>query len=321
MGKSLKIISDRRCLAHETPQFHPERKARFLAVESAIESLGLLTPLHLINPRAASPEELLLCHTSDYISKVITEIGGLQDDETTLLSTGDVYICRHSLEASLVAAGSVLEAAEAVINGAARTVFVNARPPGHHATKNRGMGFCLFNNASLGAMHMIRRHSLERVLIIDWDVHHGNGTQDIFYDDPRVFYFSTHQEGIYPGTGFYEEQGAGKGQGTTMNRPIATGKEVFNNIQDAFDDLEEAMEKYRPQCVIISSGFDAHELDPLGGLKLKTEHFAWMTAKACAIASRHAEGRVISVLEGGYSLEGLYLSTCAHLTELKKQAV
>lgn len=313
----IKAISDPACLLHETPLMHPESKQRFLAVERALKEGGGLTQGHLLSPHRATKEDLLLCHSPQYIDTLIREIQSLHEGEITLLSTGDAWISLLSFVAATAAAGSMLTAADHIMNGGSKRVFVNVRPPGHHATYDAGMGFCLLNNVAIAAKHLLQRHHLQRLLIIDWDVHHGNGTQDIFYHDPRVFYFSTHQEGIYPGTGLIEEEGEGAGLGTTMNRPIAPGKGAMIKIQSAFSELENAMEAYQPQFVLISAGFDAHELDPLGGLKLKTEDFAWLTKRACLIAKRHAEGRIISVLEGGYSLEGLYSSVCAHLEELK----
>ncbi|CRX38340.1 histone deacetylase [Estrella lausannensis] len=311
-----KVISDSRCLKHETPLYHPESKQRFLTVERALREKGLLNISDLPTPRLAAMEDLLLCHSPQYITTLTHEIERLREGEINLLSTGDVWISPFSFLAAKAAAGSMLAAADHIMGGYCRKVFVNARPPGHHATSDAGMGFCLINNVAVAAAHLLYRHHLQRLLVIDWDVHHGNGTQDIFYRDPRVFYFSTHQEGIYPGTGLASEQGEGEGAGTTMNRPVAAGNGAFAKIQSAFQDLEEAMEKYQPQFVLISAGFDAHELDPLGGLKLKTEDFGWMTTRACLLAKRYAEGRIISVLEGGYSLDGLYSSINIHLEGL-----
>lgn len=313
----IKVISDSRCLQHETPPLHPESKQRFLAVEKALKEKGLLAVGHRLSPQTVTKEDLLLCHSPQYIDTLIREIERLREGEITLLSTGDAWISPFSFVAAAAAAGSMLTAADHIMKGGCKRVFVNARPPGHHATYDAGMGFCLLNNVAVAAKHLLLRHPLQRLLIIDWDVHHGNGTQDIFYHDPRVFYFSTHQEGIYPGTGLLEEEGAGKGLGTTMNRPIAPGKGAMIKIQSAFSELERAMDAYQPQFVLISAGFDAHELDPLGGLQLKTDDFAWLTERACLIATRYAEGRIISVLEGGYSLEGLYSSISVHLEGLK----
>jgi acetoin utilization deacetylase AcuC-like enzyme len=197
-----------------------------------------------------------------------------------------------------------------------RNAFCAVRPPGHHATASRGMGFCFFNHAALAARYAQRRHGLERALIVDWDVHHGNGTQDIFYSDPTVFFFSTHQWPLYPGTGRADETGEGAGVGTTMNFPFPAGsgrKEILGAVENS---LAPAAERFRPDLVVISAGFDSRVGDPLGRFTLTDRDFGDLTRAVMEIAARHAGGRVVSVLEGGYNLDGLASAAAAHVEAL-----
>jgi acetoin utilization deacetylase AcuC-like enzyme len=214
------------------------------------------------------------------------------------------------------AAGGVLNAVDAVLAGSARNAFCVVRPPGHHATASRGMGFCIFNNVALAARYAERRHGLGRVLVVDWDVHHGNGTQEIFYSDPSVFFFSTHQWPLYPGTGRADETGEGAGQGTTMNFPFPAGSgrtEILGAVENS---LIPAADGFRPDLVLISAGFDSRIGDLLGRFTLTDDDFADMTRAVMEIAGRHAGARVVSVLEGGYSLDGLASSAAAHVDAL-----
>jgi acetoin utilization deacetylase AcuC-like enzyme len=232
------------------------------------------------------------------------------------LSTGDTDIDRSSWRVAKHAAGGVLDAVDAVMDGRARNAFCVVRPPGHHATASRGMGFCLLNNIALAARYAQRRYGVERVLIVDWDVHHGNGTQEIFYRDPSVFFFSTHQWPLYPGTGRADETGAGAGQGTTMNFPFPAGsgrREILSAVEDA---LMPAADLFRPDLVLISAGFDSRSGDPLGRFTLTDEDFADLTQRVMELADRHAGGRLVSMLEGGYNIEGLASATAAHVKVL-----
>jgi acetoin utilization deacetylase AcuC-like enzyme len=219
----------------------------------------------------------------------------------------------HSAEAALRAAGAVCAAVDAVVDGREKRAFCAVRPPGHHATREESMGFCLFNSAAVGAMHAIGVHRLERVAVVDFDVHHGNGTQDIVWDEPRVFYLSSHQHAIYPGTGQRDERGS---RGNILNAPLREGSdgEVMRRVYS--DRLLPALDDFRPQLLIISAGFDAHRLDPLAGLNFAAEDYAWLTRELVAIANRHAGSRIVSTLEGGYSLTALRESTVAHLRAL-----
>jgi acetoin utilization deacetylase AcuC-like enzyme len=289
---------------------HPECAARFDAVVDALENHRLL----LLSARAATEEELALCHTSGYIRLAKQEIeAGLP-----VLSTGDTELTRRSWDAVLGAVGGVLNAVDAVISGQVRNAFCVVRPPGHHATADRGMGFCIFNNVAIAARYAQRRYGIRRVLIVDWDVHHGNGTQDIFYRDGSVFYFSTHQWPLYPGTGRASETGEGPGAGTTLNFPFSAGSgraEILGAVQKS---LVPAMQTFQPEFVLISAGFDSRAGDLLGRFTLTDEDFSDLTTAIMEIASQHAGRRIVSVLEGGYSLSGLASAAKAHVAALER---
>ena len=291
---------------------HPECPERLDAVLRGLGEAGLLNRLARVDARAATQEELLLCHTREYLSTAKRDV----ESGRPYLSTGDTDITANSWEVAARAAGGVLNAVDAVVSGKARNAFCAVRPPGHHATPNRGMGFCLFNNVAIAARHAQRKHGLARVLIVDWDVHHGNGTQDIFYSDPSVFFFSTHQWPLYPGTGRADETGEGAGRGATMNRPFPAGSgraEILGAVQGS---LLPAAERFQPDLVLISAGFDSRAGDPLGRFTLTDRDFADLTRTAIEIADRYACGRVVSVLEGGYNPEGLARAAAAHVEAL-----
>lgn len=306
---------------HLTGWGHPESPHRYVALIHALETAGLKTPINTLPPRLASQEEILLCHTSEYYHLLQSEIQKIKvkgiPNEIATLSTGDVQICAASWEVALMAVGGVLSGVDSVMQKKARRTFCAVRPPGHHATRNAGMGFCLFNNAAIGARYVQEKYGISRVLIADWDVHHGNGTQDIFEEDPHVFYFSTHQSRLYPGTGHAFEKGKNKGLGTLLNCPIEASPKSQNDVLEAFEKkLSEAMEIFRPEFIIISAGFDAHRLDPLGGLNLEDSHFSRLTHCMTALANHYAEGRIVSVLEGGYNLTALATATVSHVKAL-----
>jgi acetoin utilization deacetylase AcuC-like enzyme len=233
-----------------------------------------------------------------------------------MLSTGDTNFGPESLTVARHAAGGLLNAVDAVMDGTVANAFCAVRPPGHHATPDRGMGFCIFNNAAIAARYAQQKHGLERVAIIDWDVHHGNGTQDIFYEDGSVFYFSTHQSPWYPGTGAKDETGAGAGKDTTLNFPLPAGsgmEQIGAAFRGAFT---EKMKDFRPDLVIISAGFDSRLGDPLGHFTLGDEEFAELTRILLEMAGEYAEGRLVSVLEGGYNQAGLAKAVRHHVEAL-----
>jgi acetoin utilization deacetylase AcuC-like enzyme len=310
------IVTSKSLVKHKTPQGHPESPERLTAI---IEQLEKIQNTKWITPRTALLEELCLVHTPEYVKLVQDQVAALQPPlAMRFLSTGDVTICPDSFDAACLAAGSVLTACDAVMKKEVANAFCAVRPPGHHATSDRGMGFCLFNNVAIGAEYVKKTYGVKKIVIIDWDLHHGNGTQDIFYEDPSVFYFSTHQEAIYPGTGHSDECGRAAGLGTTMNCPIKPGAASAGAVIAAFQEkLVPAMEQFQPEFVFISAGFDAHRLDPLGALELSTAHFVLLTEIVMSIAKRWAQKRIVSVLEGGYNLEALALSAKEHLLALK----
>ncbi len=302
------FLTDPIAKEHDTGLGHPERIARWDAAVRGVEPFGLSPS----EPRAATFAELALCHTPDYI------VSARRDAEAGLesLSTGDTDICRRSFEVAKHAAGVCLTAVDRVIAREARNAFCIVRPPGHHATPTRGMGFCLFNNIAIAARYAQRQYGLERVLIADWDVHHGNGTQDCFYDDPSVFFFSTHQSPWYPGTGDPDETGSGRAEGTTLNCPFPAGA-GREEILGAFrHQLLPAMAEFRPDLVMISAGFDSRLGDPLGHFRLTDDDFTELTTLLLEVADKHAGGGLVSVLEGGYSLDGLTNAVAAHAAAL-----
>jgi acetoin utilization deacetylase AcuC-like enzyme len=306
------LLADPVYKLHVTGEGHPERPARYDAAIEALEHAGLLGKLGRIPMRRAALDEVALCHTAGYIRTVETDFArGVSE-----LSTGDTSVGPKSLDVALQAVGGVMNAVDSVMEGKARNAFCIVRPPGHHATPKRGMGFCIFNNIAIAARHAQRKHAAERVLIADWDVHHGNGTQDIFYSDGSVLFFSTHQYPWYPGTGPAAETGEGKGKGLTVNCPFPAGS-GRNEIVGAFQrKLVAAADHFRPDLVMVSAGFDSRAGDPLGRFTLDDRDFADLTAVVMEIAEKHAAGRLVSVLEGGYSLEGLAAAVAAHVRAL-----
>ena len=305
------LIYDTASLNHETGH-HPENRDRFRVILSALEADEMLWPrLAKLAPIAASDDDIARCHSG----RLIEQIRSLCERGAKFIDL-DTVICKNSFKVAQLAAGAVITGIDQVFTGAAQTAFALVRPPGHHATPTRAMGFCLFNNAAVGARYAQSRYGAERVLIIDWDVHHGNGTQDIFYTDPTVFYFSTHQYPYYPGTGSARERGDGRGDGTTLNVPLAAGTPARDHRQAFTVALKAIAEKFPPDLIIISAGFDSRRGDPLGGLMLEDADFREMTKEVMGLAEGHGEGRVVSVLEGGYNLDTLGQTVKTHVTAL-----
>ncbi|MFT5465501.1 MAG: acetoin utilization deacetylase AcuC-like enzyme [Verrucomicrobiales bacterium] len=297
---------------HDPGRGHPESTLRLAAVTKALTESGLVEGTTSIDLRAATDEELALAHDEKYVQLAKAEIAaGIR-----MLSTGDTNVMADTLEVALAAAGGVMNAVDAVFTGEVDNAFCAVRPPGHHATPNRGMGFCVFNNVAVAARYAQKKHGVERVAIVDWDVHHGNGTQDIFYADPSVFFFSTHQSPLYPGTGAKNETGTGKGEGTVLNAPFPAGTGMAD-VQSAFvDGFLKSMKEFKPDLVLISAGFDSRIDDPLGDFQLTDPNFQELTKLILGLAEETAENRLVSVLEGGYNLDGLGKAVTAHVETL-----
>jgi acetoin utilization deacetylase AcuC-like enzyme len=312
MDRTTALSADPFCRGHLAGVAHPERPERFDAVVSGLRACGLTDRLLVLDPHAATEEEVLLCHTPQYLATARRDI----EAGRPYLSTGDTDITENSWDVALHAAGGALNAIDAVAAGRVRNAFCAVRPPGHHATASRGMGFCVFNNVAIAARYAQTRHGLGRVLIVDWDVHHGNGTQEIFYSDPSVFYFSTHQWPLYPGTGRADETGEGAGLGATMNFPFPAGSVRAEILAAVENSLAPAADRFRPDLILISAGFDSRAGDLLGRFTLGDADFGDLTRAVKGIADRHAGGRIVSVLEGGYNLDGLARAAAAHVGAL-----
>jgi len=306
------FLHDEIYLRHQTGTGHPEKPQRLAAIIRRLKANGLLSQLTALASAPASPEWLTAIHTPQYVERVRTSC----KNGAPYLDSGDTPISSESYEVAVVAVGGVLSAIDAVMEGKVRNAFCAVRPPGHHALKDRAMGFCLFNNVAIAARYVQKRHNCHKVLIVDWDVHHGNGTQAAFYDDPTVLYFSVHRSPFYPGTGSEAEKGSGNGLGLTVNAPLAAGS-GDKDYQRVFQEkLMPAAFAFHPDFVLISAGFDAHRDDPLGGMNLTAHGYGELTRMVKEISERCCNGRLVSVLEGGYGLEGLSESVEAHLRSL-----
>jgi acetoin utilization deacetylase AcuC-like enzyme len=306
---SVALITHPACLEHDTGPWHPECADRLRSVLRALEAEEFLPLVREIAPHATE-EQLTRVHPPDYVAAILNirpEAGETVSlDSDTLMSAG-------TAEAALRAAGGAIMGVDAVMEGWARTVFVAVRPPGHHAERSRPMGFCLFANAAIAARHAQARWGLKRVAVVDFDVHHGNGTQDIFAADPDLFYGSSHQFPCFPGTGEPHERGAA---GNIVNATLAPGA-TGADFRAAWDDtILPALDAFAPELLIVSAGFDAHKADPLAQLRLETADFHWVTERLLGIARRHCEGRLVSVLEGGYDLDALAACSAAHVRAL-----
>lgn len=307
------LVTDPAALLHDTGPGHPECPQRVTAIIDRIEADGLLGRCVALASRPITDAELFRVHTPDYLRIVAEDVA----DGLVVLSTGDTAIKGEAtLDAARRAAGGLLLAVDAVCTGRVENAFAVVRPPGHHATPSKGMGFCLFNNVALAARHAQTNHGLERVLIVDWDVHHGNGTQETFYEDASVLFFDTHQSPLYPGSGHADETGRGAGEGFTINCPFPAGAGRREIVGAFRDQLVPAADRFRPQIVLVSAGFDSRVGDPLGRFTLTDADFAELTGIIREIADRHAGGRIVSTLEGGYALAGLASAAAAHVTAL-----
>jgi acetoin utilization deacetylase AcuC-like enzyme len=304
------FITHPACLDHLTPRGHPERPDRLRAIDRAVADKRF-DRLTRVEAPAAPLETIALCHPMSYVTAIrdaTPKEGFIGLDADTSMSPG-------SFEAALRAAGGAVHAVDEVMAGRAANAFVGTRPPGHHAETARAMGFCLFSNAAIAARHAQRRHGIERAAIVDFDVHHGNGSQDIFWSDRSVMYGSTHQMPLYPGTGAASERGE---HNTVVNAPLRPG-DGGDQFRAAFESvILPRLREFRPDLIVISAGFDAHARDPLANLNLVEADFEWVTRKLMEIADASAAGRVVSVLEGGYDLQALSNSAATHIAALMR---
>ncbi len=306
------LVYDPLFLEHQTPKGHPERPERLLGVIEVLEGLKWMEREGLVHlsPRAASMDELALIHTPAYIQRVqhaaerAARLAAENGRASQFFAT-DTYVSAKSYEAAIHAAGAPLTAIDAILQGTVTNAYCLVRPPGHHALADSAMGFCLFNNVAIAARYALEHHGLERVMIIDYDVHHGNGTQDAFYEDPRVLYFSIHQAPFYPGTGLSTELGDGPGLGTTVNVPLPATTD-FGPYEAVFRQVMAPLaDRFDPQLILVSAGFDAHWSDPVGDMYLSTAAFAKFNEVIINLANTLCEGRLVMVQEGGYNLNAL----------------
>lgn len=299
------LITHPDCLKHRPPEGHPEQVARLEHILAALEG----KPLDRHAARLADAADLRLCHPQGYIDR----IRAAEPADGPAALDADTWMSPGSFQAALRGAGGALQAVDMVLDGTAQNAFVATRPPGHHAERETPMGFCLFGNAALAAKHALERHGLSRVAVVDFDVHHGNGTQDLLWDEGRSLFISSHQMPLWPGTGAAHETGT---HGNVINLPLDPGTNgpAFRKIYEG--EVLPALERFAPELLILSAGFDAHADDPLAGLALQDDDFAWVTSALCDLADRHCGGRVVSCLEGGYDLQSLARSAAVHVDVL-----
>ena len=316
--KKIGVLYDEVFLTHFTGENHPENAERLKTVVSDLKKNNELVP-HLLWPpiKDINKPILELVHDEDYIVLVEKEVAAIQDGEISYLSTGDTVISKNSLSVAKKAVAAAINGIDGIMNDQYESAFVLSRPPGHHATTSRGMGFCIFNQAAIAARYVQDKYNLKNILIVDFDVHHGNGTQDIFYDDASVFYFSVHQHPLYPQTGRPEEIGIGDGLGYTLNVDMQKGA-GDTEFQKVFaEKLVPIMDKFKPEFIIISAGFDSHSGDLLGGLEYTDKGYKQVANILKKIAQKYASGRQIYILEGGYVAANISSSTQAILSVLK----
>ena len=307
------VVVDAEYLKHAPGDFHPERPERIQVLLDFAAELDKQR-FQLLPPRAATRAEIEACHGSDYISLVEST-----SQKNRYALDGDTITCRDSFGVGLLAVGGLLRLLDSVATRESQNGFALVRPPGHHALRDQAMGFCLFNTIAIGAQYLKRAHAAKRVLIMDWDVHHGNGTQDAFYDDPSVFFISTHQYPYYPGTGAVEETGIKEGEGYTINVPLPAGCADAEYLRVFHDIVVPAAKKFAPEWILVSAGFDPHRRDPLGGMGVTEEGFAGMAELLVQLADQHADGKIAFLLEGGYDLTALRNSVAAVLRVMQQQ--
>jgi len=305
------IVLDKLYVDHDNGMGHPESQERILAIVDMLKFTKLFDEVVRIEPRDATREEITLVHTPEHYDNIASTKG-----RPKVFLDADTSTCPVSFDAALRAAGGMISAIDSVLSKEVDRAFPLVRPPGHHAEADRAMGFCLFNNVAVGAAYLTEVKGLERVLVIDWDIHHGNGTQHIFYDTSKVLYFSTHQYPFYPGTGAAEEVGSGEGKGYTVNVPMEPGMGDDEFIRIFEEILKPIIDQYKPEFILVSAGFDIYFEDPLGGMKVSPEGFAKLTRLLTDEADKICDGKIVFLLEGGYNLDGLWISTKEVIEEL-----
>jgi acetoin utilization deacetylase AcuC-like enzyme len=306
------LVYDDIYVEHKTTPGHPECPERLVRIIKQLKDKELCSHLVEIKAEPAERHWIETVHAPEYIDRAKSSA----ENGAGYLDTADVPISLKSYEAAVMATGGVLNAIDAVMEQKVTNVFCAVRPPGHHALENQAMGFCIFNNVAIGTRYIQEKYGLSKILIVDWDVHHGNGTQAAFYDDPNVLYFSTHQYPFYPGSGSQAEQGNGNGLHTNINVPLPAGSGDDLYVEAFEEKLVPAASSFAPDFVLVSAGFDAHEDDLLGGMRVTDRGFAKLTQIVKSIAEKFCAGRLVSVLEGGYGLEGLAASVEAHIRVL-----
>jgi len=306
------LLYDPIYLEHDTGPGHPECSQRLVASMQYLKKQPWFPDLQAVSPRTSELKWIETTHSAEYIKHAEQTCAAGEE----FLDSMDVGISRKSFDVALVAAGGALVLADRVVTGELQNGFGLIRPPGHHAEKDMALGFCIFNNVAILARYLQQQHGLGKILILDWDVHHGNGTQHTFYDDPSVLYISTHQYPFYPGTGSSSETGSGRGTGYTLNCPMRAGSGNSEYEQAFHEKILPKIDEFKPEFMIISAGFDAHREDPLANINLTTEFFAWMTKVLMEKADLYAQGRIIALLEGGYNLQRLPECIAVHLLEL-----
>jgi acetoin utilization deacetylase AcuC-like enzyme len=308
------VVADQEYLKHRPGEFHPERPER---IKVLLDLAAALDPgeYQLLPPRPATRAQIETCHSAEHVALIESTSRTNQ-----FALDGDTVTSRDSFSVSLLAVGGFLRLLDAIAAGESRGGFALVRPPGHHARPEQAMGFCLFNTIAIGAEHLKRTHHAERVLVMDWDVHHGNGTQEIFYGDPSVFFISTHQYPFYPGTGAAREVGAGPGEGYTLNIPLPAGCADGEYLAVFRDIIVPAVKSFQPDWLLVSAGFDPHKLDPLGGMGVTETGFSAMARALVRLADECAGSRIAFLLEGGYDLAALSASVAAVLKEIRAPA-